>query len=124
MFTRALTEKMLRAAQRLTEEHSTGLIVKDGVTTWGMVKWGPITVLDGQEGPGGRVKTASARVCVADGLLPGVTATGGGIGEEVTVDYKGEMVDCVIIDVVTPSEAGFDGGEDDGDMLGLILRKS
>lgn len=124
MFTKTLNEKLLRDAQRLTGEHSTGLIVKDGVRTWGMVKWGPVTVLPGQEGGFTGVKSASARACVVDELLPGVTATGGGIGDTVSVDFKGELVDCVIIDVTTPAEAGFDGGEDDGDLLALILKRA
>lgn len=119
---RAVTERLLKATAKPTEDHSTGLVAKDGETTWAHVKWGPITVLEGQEGPGGRVKTAQARACVANGILPGLSATDG-IGDAVSVSFQNEMVDCVIVDVVTPSEAGF-GGEDDGDMLGLILRRA
>lgn len=97
--------------------------MKDGVRTWGHVKWGPITVLPGQEGGFQGVKSASARACVVNGILPDLTATDG-IGDTVHVDHDGDLVECVIIDVVTPAEAGFDGGEDDGDLLALILRRS
>lgn len=101
----ATNEALLRATGGVA-------VVKGAQTTYGHLKKAPITALRGEDGAGG-VLTADARVVIANGRLTGITAEDG-IGDTVTVD----SVDYTIVDIVQPQ------GEEDGDMLELVLRRS
>ena len=86
-------------------------VVKAAETTYGHLKWAPLTVARGDGGGG--VLTAHGSVVIALGTLTGITAEDG-IGDTVTVN----AVACTVIDIIQPD------GENDGDLIELILRRN
>lgn len=91
-------------------------VVKGSESTYGTPKGAPVVLLSGQGGSGG-VLSADDAVVIANGTLTGVTARDG-VGDTITV----AGVSYTVIGITTPHDAGFPGGEFDGDMLALLLR--
>lgn len=105
---------MFSVAQNVALIRATGgvEVAKGTESTFGHKRDAPVTVALGDDGSG-RVLAADLRVVIAAGTLTGITARDG-IGDALTVD--GESV--TVIDIVTPD------GEEDGDMLELILKRN
>ena len=87
-------------------------VVKGTETTQGHLKTTPVRVLEGEGGVGG-VQTVDARVTIANGVLTGIDAEGK--GTDATVE-----VDGVSYTIIGTGPAD---GEDDGDIIALMLRR-
>lgn len=87
-------------------------VVKGMQTTYGHERGTPTAVLEGEGGSGG-VQTKDWSVCIANGILTGISES---VGIDVALVVNG--VNAAIREIGQPN------GEPDGDMLQLSLRKT